>query len=416
MKVIKNNINWYDWQKDVLKEIFTKDSHGKIFVIKAKRQVGKSVVCESIILKFAVDNPKSFSVYLSPTMKQARKVFKEIKSAIQDTSIFFKSSESILEIIFRNGSTIQFLSAEQNESLRGYTVSGCLIIDETAYIDDEVIDICLPFVDANKAPIIMISTPYYQAGTFFDYYMDGVEKKDPYITSFNWSEYDTSALLSNEKLEFYRKRVAKDKFRTDYLGEFAELGSGIFGQVSHLINNNPRTDLKLYAGVDWSANGSDDTSLTIFNSEGEMVYIDAWNDLQPTENVDKVVKILTDWKVSKVTVELNSIGKVYYDLLKNKINSIKYSQFETNKLSLHGFNTTNDSKNKIVQKFQVAIENSEVTILDNEKLLKQMSQFESKLTTTGKVTYAAQRNGHDDMVMSTLIAYNSIGSGNYAVY
>lgn len=279
-----------------------------------------------------------------------------------------------------------------------------------------MIDICLPFVDANKAPIVMISTPYYRAGSFYDYYMDGIENKDPYITSFNWSAYDTSALLSHEKLEFYRKKVARDVFQTDYLGEFAELGSGIFGQVSHLINNNPRTDLKLYAGVDWSANGTDDTCITIFNSEREMVYIEAWNDLQPTENVDKVVKILTDWKVSKVTVELNSIGNVYYDLLKNKINSIKYPQFETNRLTLHGFNTTNDSKNKIVQKFQVAIENGEVTILDNEKLLKQMSQFESKLTATGKVTYAASRNNKDDMVMSMLIAYNSITSGSYAVH
>lgn len=45
-----------------------------------------------------------------------------------------------------------------------------------------------------------------------------------------------------------------------------------------------------------------------------------------------------------------------------------------------------------------------------------MSQFESKLTSTGKVTYAASRNGHDDMIMSMLIAYNSIGTGNYAVY
>lgn len=44
-----------------------------------------------------------------------------------------------------------------------------------------------------------------------------------------------------------------------------------------------------------------------------------------------------------------------------------------------------------------------------------MSHFESKLTNTGKITYAAARNGHDDRVMSMLIAYNSITSGNYNI-
>lgn len=408
---IKSNIKWYDWQRDVLKEIFTRDNHNKIFVVKAKRQVGKSVVCESIILKFAVDKPKSFSVYLSPTMKQARKVFREIKSAIQDTSVYFKCSESILEIVLKNGSIIQFLSAEQKDSIRGYTVSGVLIIDETAYIDDDVIDICLPFVDANKSPIIMISTPFYQTGYFYDYYMDGIENKDPFITSFNWSNYDTSELLSKEKLEFYRKRVSKDKFRTDYLGEFAELGSGIFGPVSHLINNNPRTDLKLYYGIDWSTgSNSDETVISCFNSEGQMVFIEGFNDKDTQETIRLILEYIEQYPPTKITVEMNSIGKVFYDLLRKEL-QLKYPQIQ-----LNGFTTTNDSKSKIVQQFQVSIQNNELTLINDEKLLQQMSQFESKLTSTGKVTYSAQRNGHDDRVMATLIGFNSIKSGNYGVW
>lgn len=409
---IKSNIKWYDWQRDVLKEIFTKDYHNKIYVVKAKRQVGKSVVCESIILKFVVDNPGSFSIYLSPTLKQARKVFKEIKSAIQDTSIFFKGNESILEIILRNGSTIQFLSAEQGDSLRGYTVkSGVLIIDEAAYISDEVINAVLPFVDANKCPIVFISTPFYRTGSFYDFYMDGIEHKDPFITSFNWSEYDTSELLPPEKLEFYRKKVSQDLFTMDYLGEFAELGSGIFGQVSHLINNNPRTDLKLYYGIDWSTgSNSDETVISCFNSEGQMVFIEGFNDKDTQETIRLILEYIEQYPPTKITVEMNSIGKVFYDLLRKEL-QLQYPQIQ-----LNGFTTTNDSKSKIVQQFQVSIQNNELTLINDEKLLQQMSQFESKLTSTGKVTYSAQRNGHDDRVMATLIGFNSIKSGNYGVW
>lgn len=285
-----------------------------------------------------------------------------------------------------------------------------MIIDECAYIDDEVIDICLPFVDANKAPIVMISTPYYRAGSFYDYYMDGIEKKDPYITSFNWSAYDTSVLLSHEKLEFYRKKVARDVFQTDYLGEFAELGSGIFGNVASIINNNPRKDLSLYMGVDWSSGtNGDETVVTIFNSEHEMVFIDGFNNLDATQTINRIISIVEDFRPKKITVESNSIGRVFYDILNKALNKLSFHP----QLSL--FNTTNESKNKIVQNFQLAVQNQEVTILQDEKLLNQLSHFESKLTNTGKITYAATRNGHDDRVMSMLIAYNSITSGNYSV-
>lgn len=227
--------------------------------------------------------------------------------------------------------------------MRGYTVSGVLIIDECAYIQDDIIDICLPFVDANKAPIVMVSTPFYRHGSFYEYYMDGIEKKDPYIISFNWSNYDTSDLLSNEKLEFYRKRVAKDKFLTDYLGEFAELGSGIFGNISSLINPSPRKDLSLYMGIDWaSGTNGDETCITLFNSEKEMVYIDGFNDLDATSTINKIVEVINEYKPKKITVESNSIGKVFYDLLNKEINKLSFHS------NLTLFNTNNESKNKIV--------------------------------------------------------------------
>jgi transcription initiation factor TFIID subunit TAF12 len=82
---------------------------------------------------------------------------------------------------------------------------------------------------------------------------------------------------------------------------------------------------------------------------------------------------------------------------------------------IRGLNTTNESKRRIVENFQVAVQNQIVSVLRSEKLLSQLSQFESKLTSAGNVTYAAAKSGHDDLVMATLIAYDSIGSGTYSV-
>ena len=409
MVSIKSNVKYYPWQIDLMKGIFTNPKN-TIHVVKSSRQKGKSVVAESIILKFAIDKAHTFSIYISPTLKQSRKVFKEVKNAVEGSSAFFKANESLLEIMFRNGSTIQFLSAEQKDGLRGYTVSGILVLDESAFISDEIFNLLLPLCDANKAPILIISTPLYRTGFFYDFFMDGLERTNEQVFSYDWSSYDTSDILSPERLEFYRQRMPKDKFLNEYLGLFTDLGTGIFGDVKDIINNQPRTDLKCYMGIDWgSGTNNDETSITIFNSEKQMVYIEGFNDMDETQTIDHIINIIKKYNPAKVSVELNSIGRIFYGLLSKRLNELHLST------SIKGFNTTNDSKRKIVENFQVAIQNKECTILNDEKLLLQMSQFESKLTGVGKVTYAASKNNYDDRVMSTLIAFDTLNSGSYAV-
>lgn len=408
MKVIKSNIILKQHQRDLIGGVLSYPH--SIHVCKSKRQVGKSVACEMLILKVAVDKPKSFSMYLSPTLKQSRKVFKEVKNAIEGSSVFFKANEALFEIILRNGSVIQFVSAEQKDNLRGYTISGMLVVDEAAFISDEIFDLILPTTDVHQAPILIVSTPLFRSGFFYDFYTDGLDAYNENVHSYDWAKYDMSDILSPERLEFYRQRLPKDKFTNEYLGLFTDLGTGIFGNVSDILNDNPRKDLKLFMGVDWgTGTDNDETSITIFNSEKEMVYIESFNDKDETETIQRIIEILQEYKPLKVTVELNSIGRIFYGLLQKKINEC---HIQTH---LRGFNTSNDSKRKLVENFQVAIQNKDCTLLNNEKLLNQMSQFESKLTSTGKVTYAASKSNHDDMIMSTLLAYDCINSGSYSI-
>lgn len=348
-------------------------------------------------------------MYLSPTLKQARKVFKEVKLAIENSSIFFKANESLLEIVFKNGSSIQFVSAEQKDNLRGFTVSGILIVDEAAFISDELFNLILPTTDVYKAPVLIVSTPLFRNGFFYDFFMDGLDYGDD-VFSYDWATYDTSEILSKERLEFYRQRMPKDKFMNEYLGEFTDLGTGIFGNVVDIINNNPRTDIKCYMGIDWSSGtNNDETSITIFNSEKQMIHIEGFNDMDETVTINHIIELIKRYNPVKVTVELNSIGRIFYGLLQKAIHS------HSLEIQLRGFNTTNESKRRIVENFQVAIQNRECTLLNDEKLLNQMSQFESKLTGVGKITYAASKNNHDDRIMSTLICYDSLSSGSYNI-
>lgn len=349
-------------------------------------------------------------MYVSPTLKQARKVFKEIKSAIEGTSIYFKANESLYEILLRNGSSIQFVSAEQKDNLRGFTVSGILILDEAAFIDDELFNLILPTTDVHKAPVLIVSTPLYRTGFFHDFYMNGLDKLDDNVFSYDWSAYDTSDILSQDRLEFYRRTLPKDKFLNEYLGQFTDLGTGIFGDVKDILNDKPDRTCDCVMGVDFASGTNNDyTSITIFNTKKEMVYIEYFNDKDETETVVRLIEIIKAFTPKKVSVELNSIGRIFYGLLNKQLHQ---QGIETN---LNGFNTTNESKRRIVAQMQVAIQNKECTLLNDEVLLNQFSRFESKLTSAGKVTYAGARGTNDDTVMSTLIAFNALSKGTYNV-
>ena len=46
----------------------------------------------------------------------------------------------------------------------------------------------------------------------------------------------------------------------------------------------------------------------------------------------------------------------------------------------------------------------------------ELQQFEMEFSKTGKRVFNASDTFHDDLVMSLAIAYNSLTTGNYAVY
>mgnify|MGYP006398723259 FL=1 len=102
----------------------------------------------------------SFSLFVSPVILQARKVFQD---TVKIASRLIKSANaSVLEIEFINGSVIKFGSAQQADSLRGFTVkgSGLLVIDEALAISDDVFyQILVPTTNVFHSDIFIISTP-----------------------------------------------------------------------------------------------------------------------------------------------------------------------------------------------------------------------------------------------------------------
>lgn len=408
----------YAHQRAVIDAIGKSKCSYKTVVVKSSRQKGKSFMIANILLYFALNWNKTKNICVSPTLKQAKNIYKTIMDAVEKTGIVKNSNATDLEITFINRSNIRFLSAEMGESLRGYTVTGILCIDECCYISDEVFNTIKPWVDYNKSPILMVSTPYVKEGFFWQYYNYGLEGVNKVITV-DWCDpkfkKEMDKILPPERLEEYRKTMPANKFKSEYLGEWLDDEGTVFIQFKDCAKDvQILPNDKLFVGIDWAmGGGNDDTAVSIINDKGEQVFLDYFNNLTPTQQIDRIVEDLNPYMRQIVVIqpELNSLGGVLTDNLKERLQG---------RARIEGFNTTNQSKNELVMDLQTAFEQKTITILNDPKQMRELSFYTAEYNPkTKNVSYNAPLGLNDDLCIALMLAYNAYKNkkrcGGYAV-
>ena len=403
----------FSYQQAVINEVKDAKGSGKTVVVKSRRQVGKSVLIANLLLYYAINYKGTKNYVLSPTLKQGKNIYKTIINAISGCGIIKSKNATDLFITLINGSSISIKSAEQKESLRGETCTGILCIDECAYISSEVYNIVKPWCDFHKAVTLMVSTPFVKSGFFWEYYNHGLNREYNCV-SIDWSDEkyqdDMDFILPPSKLEEYKKLLPKNVFLTDYLGIFIDDDGTVFTDFKKCINKNEIKDSdKLYLGIDWAAGvESDDTVIVAFNQYGKQVYLDYFNKLTPTQQIDRIEKFIVQYKnqIAVVQTELNSLGTPLTDFLKNR------SQLKTIINKFVGFNTTNQSKNAIVQNLQIAFEQKEIEILEDEKQSRELATYTAEYNAkTRNVSYNAPNGLHDDICIAMMLAYDAYKNG-----
>lgn len=391
------------WQKDVYDDIAEARGSNRTYVVKSKRQVGKTALATIVIIKYAVD-AKSSICLIEPTLAQSRRVFKQIGGYLKETGLVVSQNASTLTMELSNGSEVIFKSSEQGDSLRGMTLD-LLIIDEGAFIPADIYELLMPSTDAHNAPVLVISTPLFEDGKFFELFKRGLSDGDK-IRSYDWSKYDTSCFLSNEKLEYYRSTLSPNKFRSEYLGEFITDGSFVFGDVRKCIGYTKRPSV--YCGIDWgSGNEGDSTVVTMMDEDGAVTHIDAFNYLDAVEQIERIAALINrEQSLEKVVVEMNSIGRVFYDHLVKKVKAGLIKEFTT----------TNESKRRIIEQLVTAFQTDKIKIPRDKDLITQLQHYAVEKTSKG-YTYNGITGYNDDYVMSLAFAYDCTCStqGNYKV-
>lgn len=389
---------------------------GYIICCKSKRQCGKSALIEQELLRSAINYSNSVSILLTLTYPNCKKIYDEMLNGIRGTGVLKRENSSDLELEFINGSKILFKSCVIKDRLRGYTVKngGICVVDEASFIPDEIFGIIAPWVDVYQANMILVSTPRLKRGFFYEYFMEGLKSDSKNVKSFDFNDYDTSFLLTPEKLELYRKLMPKNQFSMDYLGLFVDDLGSVFDLSKNIFIKSEIPCEDTFIGIDWAVgNNGDYTCISAFDSQGIQCGLDYTNNLSPTEQIQWISNIIhskySNKNIISIVCETNSIGNVYIPELEKAIGT---------KYRLEKFTTTNSSKREIIEYMIKRVNEESIKFINDSELYSQLSSYQMEITSSGLITYNGYLS-HDDFIMASAFALYAIkkleNNNNYKI-
>lgn len=374
------------------------DKNNKIVVLCYSRQCGKSVLAEVLLCEYLF-KPKTYNAYISPTYQLGRKVYKEMTELLESTNIIKKANSTTLTIETVYGSTLQFFSAEAYTAIRGTTVSGVLIIDEAAYIQDVLPNgeqfwgnVVMPITKARKPLTVLISTPCGKQGFFYDFYLRAMNKEVG-IVQLTRTIYDDS-LVSDAEIEEIKKSIPPKAFEQEFECKFLDSSLTFFEGFENCFVKYTYQEGKEWIGVDISGNGEDETIVTKINglNQVKQYLITGTLDMK----YQKIANIINDSNAVAIYMENNGLGAPI-------INEVK--KLARRKSNIYEWTTTNSSKEEIISQLAVDIANKDIHFnSDDTELFGQFGTFISKISKTKKMTFGAQEGKHDDRIMSLAIA------------
>ena len=378
-------------QKKVISD-FSNSEH-KFGTVVTSRQWGKSLLGQNLLLYWLLATPNQKGCWISPIYNQAKKVFQELSDA--SNSIIQQSNKAELTLKFVNGSTVQFLSSERPDSVRGFSFN-YMVVDEAAYVNERGFETAiLPTLTAIGKKCLIISTPKSK-NWFYKYYLRGLDGSTEYI-SFKGQSTD-NPFIDQSFIAQQRLSLPDDIYRQEYMAEFTDAGSEVFRNVdnacivSQYINGDKVQ--RCFIGIDTGLS-NDYSVLTVMNESGRILLIDRLRGENINTIASRFNNILSKFKIEGGYVEENGIGAAMRDLVIPKNRRVR------------GFTTTQDSKTTIVRTLISDLEAGIIELPTKElepECYKELSLYTYKLSNNGKLSFTHQNGMHDDITDSIMLA------------
>ena len=211
------NIELDDWQKKVM------TSDHKRALLLCSRQTGKT---ETVALKCAYEaafNHQAHILAIAPSLRQSRNLFERIEHALLNTEPYLKIDvHTRTTIRLGHGGTVRALPGDRPDMVRGLTATQ-IILDEAAFVRDEILAILLPMLATTGGSMTMLTTPSGPSGLFYQAWHSDSD------------EWDKTRVLATECpritpefLDEARRKLGPLAFAQEYECRFIQTASSFF--------------------------------------------------------------------------------------------------------------------------------------------------------------------------------------------
>ena len=363
-------------------------------IICAGKKFGKSILASYIALETGLLPDKMIWI-VAPTYDLAGKVYKYITDWVLKYFPvgIYKINKTARSIDCPSGSKIVCKSAEFPTGLLGENVD-LEIVDEASRIGKDIWESYLrPNLTATKGSAIFISSPTGKNNWFYNLYLQGKQGKKDWVAFL----YPSSAnsYLDPKEIKKARATLPEQVFKQEYGGRFLDSSAQIFRGVEKIIGDCLRESeegKKYVMGIDLGKE-KDFSVLTIFDEESyKMVYFDRFSGVEWQIQRKRIVAVAERYNNPLISMESVGVSAPIVEDLRNE------------GLLINEFVSTTKSKQSLISKLIVFIENGLITIPNNEILIGELGGFGFEVSPTGNVLYRAKEGCHDDTIMSMALA------------
>jgi phage FluMu gp28-like protein len=331
--------------------------------------------------------------WVAPTYLMALHTWRAFKRRF--ASQWAEKSEYDHFIGLSDGGSITVKTADNPDGLRGVGLD-FVIVDEAAFIDEEVWHACLrPALSDRNGAALIISTPRGR-NWFFHAFQRGL---DPLNEDWRSWRYPTSAnpRIPPADLAEAASMLPERIYRQEYEAEFLESGGEVFRMVRRAAIAPPDPQLdprhRYFMGVDFGRY-TDFTACVIVDADAKaVVAVDRFSEATWELQRKRIAALARKWQVLTIVAESNAMGEPNIEALRRS------------GLCVQPFTTTAASKPPLIEGLVASIESGELALLPDDVLIGELESYSFTTTQAGRTIYQALPGRHDDTVMALALAW-----------
>lgn len=367
------------------------------------RRSGKTTLDLNILAEDAIHGKPV--AYFAPTYKLLGEFWREAKRTLNEVTALKSEQDHRLELI--SGGTLECWSLDDDNPARGRKYAK-IVVDEAAIVRN-LVDIwqqaLRPTLTDLRGGAWFSSTPQGLNG-FYDLFKLA---RDPLQTDWSAWQLPTSCnpFIDLEEIAAARREMPERAFQQEYLAEFLSLeGAGVFrgvGAVARLEPTPPQRGHQYVFGVDWGRS-NDSTVISIMDSStNEQVALDRFTQIDWELQSERLHRWADLYHPRGIVAETNAMGNPMVERLQMGYGTLYGVSRPA--LPMIPWQATNASKAAVVQNLSLAIENGDVSLLDDDVQTGELLAYETVKLPSGMLRYGAPSGGHDDTVIALALAW-----------